>query len=278
MSRAVSFVLCSVLIPCCALAADDEKAAPLLDQARSAFQEGKTDEALKLAGEAIAVEPSSRTYALRARMHEVLRNHRPAVDDLTAALKFDADAADLYQRRGVEQFKLGRFKESITDFDKYIELRPEQQRSHWQRGISYYYAGRFADGAKQFAAYQTFDDNDVENAVWRYLCMARDMGVPKARESLLKIKQDPRVPMMEVYALYKGDLKPEDVLAAARAGEPSERELNSRLFYAHLYLGLYYETAGDARLAREHINRAVEHRIGHYMWDVARVHAELLKK
>lgn len=261
------------------LAADAEKSTALLDQARGAFEQGKTDEALKLAGEAIAADPKNgRAYTLRARMHELLDQYQRAVEDLTAALELDPKGAELYQRRGVQQFKLGRFADSIADFDKYIELRPDQERSHWQRGISYYYAGRFSEGARQFAAYQTFDDNDVENAVWRYLCMARESGVPQARAALLKIKQDRRVPMMQVYSLYKGDIKPEEVLAAARAGEPAAVELNARLFYAHLYLGLFHEVAGDAKLAREQMDQAVKHKIGHYMWDVARVHAELLKK
>jgi lipoprotein NlpI len=269
---------------CClsaaACAQDVPKADELLRQARAAFEAGKTDEALKVAGQAIEADAKNpRPAAVRGMMHAALARHEEAVADFTAALKLDPQAADLYNRRGVEQFKLGRIKESIDDFDRFIALRPDQERSHWQRGISYYYAGRYKDGANQFAAYQTFDDNDVENAVWRYLCMARDVGAPQARQSLLKIKQDPRVPMMEVYALYKGDLKPEDVLAAARAGEPGPRELNSRLFYAHLYLGLYHEAAGDAKAALQHLSKAAdEHKIGHYMWDVARVHAARLRK
>ena len=46
---------------------------------------------------------------------------------------------------------------------------------------------------------------------------------------------------------------------------------------AHLYIGLYYEAAGKAKLAREHIALAVENRVDHYMGDVARVHLQLLK-
>ena len=43
--------------------------------------------------------------------------------------------------------------------------------------------------------------------------------------------------------------------------------------------GLYYEAAGDNAKAKEHITTAAEkHKIGHYMWDVARVHAERLGK
>src|SRR5690606_32471165 len=226
-------------------AADTVGSDELLQAARAAFDRGDTQRVLELAGRAIrADEGNTRGWSLRGAMHAALGKHQEAVNDFTAALRLDPQAAELLNRRGMEQFKLGRIKESIEDFDRYIALRPEQERSHWQRGISYYYAGRYADGAKQFSAYQTYDDNDVENAVWRYLCMARNEGVAKARELLLRIKQDPRVPMMQIYALYKGELKPEDVLAAARAGDPSSRELNTRLFYAHLYLGLYYEATG----------------------------------
>src|SRR5262249_36898565 len=125
---------------------------------------------------------------------------------------------------------------------------------------------------------QTFEDNDVENAVWRFLCMAKREGVEKARKEILKIRRDPRVPMMEVYDLYAGKLKPDDVLTAAKARAPEPDVLNERLFYASLYLGLYYDATGDTKSAAKHMDEAVAHKIGHYMWDVAKVHAEVLKK
>ena len=54
---------------------------------------------------------------------------------------------------------------------------------------------------------------------------------------------------------------------------------NSALFYAHLYVGIYYDLLNDKKKAFEHVNKAtVDHRIGHYMWDVARIHRDLLAK
>jgi hypothetical protein len=53
---------------------------------------------------------------------------------------------------------------------------------------------------------------------------------------------------------------------------------NRQLFYAHLYLGIYYEVAGDKTKALEHLTLAEKGRISHYMGDVAHVHAELLRK
>jgi lipoprotein NlpI len=147
------------------------------------------------------------------------------------------------------------------------------------RGISYYYAGRFEEGRKQFGAYEAVDTNDVENAVWHFLCNARLVGVEKARAELLRIGKDRRVPMMQVYDLFAGKAKAEDVLAAAGSGQPTGEELKGRLFYAHLYLGLYAEAAGDAKGALEHLTKAAEeYATGQYMWEVARVHVELRKQ
>ena len=105
------------------------------------------------------------------------------------------------------------------------------------------------------------------------------VGIEKARSSLLKVGNDKRIPMMQVYALYRGEAKPADVLAAAQSGKPSAEELNERLFYAHLYLGLYYEAKGDRKKSLEHIGTAVEqYKIGHYMWDIAHLHRQLRLK
>ena len=250
----------------------------LLAEARAAFERGQSEQALELVGKAIALDPKNPQPAfVRGAINESLGRHEAAAADFSRVLQLDPRNVEAYDHRGSEQFKLGRIAESIADFDKAIELDPARERGHWKRGISYYYAGKYRLGRKQFESYQTFDDNDVENAVWRYLCMARGESADKARRELLKIKDDRRVPMMQVYAMFAGKTKPDEVLAAARAGDPSPEELNARLFYAELYVGLYFDAGGMRDQAAEHIAAAVDHRIGHYMWDVARVHQNLLK-
>lgn len=200
-----------------------------------------------------------------------------AIKKLSEAIKLDPKNSAVWYLRGRENFRLGRVKESVEDFDRAVELDPKSASRQWERGISYYYAREYEKGALQFQDYQTYHDQDVENSAWRYLCVARTEGVEKARETLLPIANDPRIPMMRIYDLYAGKAKPADVLRAAKDGSPSREALNTRLFYAQLYLGLWYEAAGDAEKAREHILEAEKHRIGHYMWDVAHVHAERLR-
>jgi lipoprotein NlpI len=210
-----------------------------------------------------------------------------AVKAATKAIELDASLASAYYLRGRERFKLAQFQGSVADFDRYVELTPQAASRQWERGIALYYAGEYARGAEQFALYQTYHNADVENAAWRYLCVARieeakGGGIEKARASLLPIENDRRVPMMEIYRLYKGDATPDDVLKAVRAGDPDEAELAGRLFYARLYVGLHYEAAGQHDLARKYLLEAADahsetRTINRYMYDVARVHAQKLR-
>jgi lipoprotein NlpI len=204
-------------------------------------------------------------------------NVEQAIGLLTEVITKNPKQSLAFYLRGRENFRAGKIKESVSDLDKHVTLEPKAESRQWERGISYYYAGEFEKGAKQFELYQTFHDQDVENSTWRYLCVARQDGVDKAVKNLLPITDDRRVPMMQIYDLYRGKLKPADVLAAAEAGEPSKEALNQRLFYAHLYIGLWHEAAGEKDLAKKHILEAEKHKIGHYMWDVAHVHADLLR-
>lgn len=164
--------------------------------------------------------------------------------------------------------------ESAEKFDQVVAAVPSAEPDLWQRGLALYYAERFEAGRKQFELHRTVNPNDVENPAWHFLCVARLEGVAAARRSLLPVGEDSRVPMKEILELYAGRCEPAAVLAAAEKGEPEARR--NQLCYAHLYLGLYHEAAGDAAKAREHITRAAgPFRMDHYMGRVAVVHARL---
>ena len=262
--KPTTLICCSILVLSALPAAADEPA---------------SEEAIRRATAAVEADPQSvRARFARGQLYESLRQYDAAVADYDEALRLDPKYVAGWSARGGAQFKRERIEESIADWDRQIELSPGDEAGHWRRGISHYYAGRYDDGRRQFEGYQTVDDADVENAVWRYLCMARAQSAAAAERDLLEIGDDRRVPMRQVYEMFAGRQTPDDVLAAARAGEPDESTLNQRLFYAELYIGLWHEAQGDSAAALEHVARAAEeHEISHYMWDVARVHAERLR-
>lgn len=177
-------------------------------------------------------------------------------------------------REAVELFFDARPLESARVFDQLIAAVPRAEPDLWQRGLALYYAERFEDGRKQFELHRTVNPDDVENAAWHFLCVARVKGPEAAREAMLPVGDDRRVPMKQVLALYAGTGKPEEVLAAAEKGDDDVRR--NQLCFAHLYLGLYFEALRDAEKARAHITQAAgPHRMDHYMGHVAVMHAKL---
>lgn len=256
-----------------------ETPAELRAAAQAALKAGDLKQALTQAEKACVAEPNNpEGYFLRAEAHSRLRDPAKAIVDYEAILKLDPTAIVALNLRGGERFKLGKIKESIDDFDAYLKVVPQARESHWQRGISLYYAGRFADGAKQFEEGKTVYGNDVENVFWHFLCRARIDGTEKARGQLLTISRDRRVPMMAIDALLRGKNTADDVLKAVDDANLKGEERKEALFYAHLYLGLYFEATGKPKDSETHLKLADEsYRIGHYMGDVAHVHRILRK-
>ena len=201
--------------------------------------------------------------------------------DSKAAVRWATQAIDAgdappvaFYLRGRERLRLAEFSQAVDDFDQYIRLKPAIATRMWERGIACYYAGKFKEGVQQFRDYQTYHGNDVENAVWFVACLAKVDGLKKAQTQILPIPFDRRVPMMEIYNLYRGAGTAEQVMEAVKKGDPTPQQLNDRLMYAHLYLGLYYELLGDEAKSLAHMKTCAEqHKNGNYMWDVARVHA-----
>ena len=170
--------------------------------------------------------------------------------------------------RAVDEFEQGRFAQAASTFDEVAKAVPSQAPQLWQRGIALYYAGRYGDCRRQFESHRTVNPDDVENAAWHFLCVAREQTPEKARGALLPVGPDFRSPMREVYQMFRGALTADDVLKAA-GNDPSGQ------FYAHLYIALYSEALGQKDRALKHIKEAASERfaaVGGYMHMVAGVH------
>ena len=235
-----------------------------------------------------AAEPA--TTASDATLTAVLEQVRAgdldgALNDLEPLLK-DEDpttrqrasdfAARVLHRRGEEHFRQARIAAALADFDRELELRPEDAADHWQRGIAYYYADEYGKGVKQFELHQQVNPQDVENSAWHFLCLVRapEGSVEAAEEKLLSVTKDPRVPMAQILEMFAGKKPPEEVLKVGEAGG------EVAAFYADLYAGLYYEAQGRDAESLRLMKRAAENpaAVDNYMGDVARVHVTLRER
>jgi lipoprotein NlpI len=189
------------------------------------------------------------------------------VQHLTRRLEAEPHSPQLHVRRGMAYFKLGSIAAAIDDFDRAEHLNPALTPYLWQRGIAYYYAERFEDGARQFEVDLTVNGHDVEETVWRYLCQAQIHGAPAARAGLLPVRRDPRPVMTWVYQLFAGTCDTTSVLAQYGAAGQQER------FYSALYVGLYCEATQERAQACHYITQAAEMQmVEDYMGWVAMVH------
>jgi tetratricopeptide (TPR) repeat protein len=174
--------------------------------------------------------------------------------------------------RGVAEFEQGRFAASAATFDELAKMMPDSAPDLWQRGIALYYAGRYADCRRQFESHRTVNPDDVENAVWHFLCVAREQNLAAARAAMLPVGPDPRVPMRQVYEMFRGAITPDAVMRAA--GSEADGQ-----FYGNLYVGLYLDATGQRTVAFQHVKAAASDRYasaGGYMHMVARVHLKVL--
>ena len=130
----------------------------------------------------------------------------------------------------------------------------------------------------------------MEVAFWHFLCVARTDGIDAAREKLIEVEQEERVPMRALYELFQGKGSAADVWLAVEEDDPNDNERNRREFFANYYLGLYHEAEGKLEEAIELVSAALdiakanEGYIGDSPGgqlrggDIARVHLQLLQR
>ncbi len=281
MPRPAAAALCVTALSLAALAAaDPPDPRDPAEAAAAAFRMGEYEKAATLAGAAAKADPkNAAAHGYAGLANAKLRRNAEAEAAFTKVIELRPDSPQALDSRGDARLKLGKFKDAVADFDRLLELQPAVAPEHWRRGIALYYAGRYADGVKQFELHRTVNPEDVENSAWHYLCNVRATSRDKAREQLIPVTRDPRVPMRQVLDLYAGKAKPDDVIRAAESAGLAGEPLTEARFYARLYVALYYEGEKDAAKVREYLTPAVEkYKISHYMWDVGAAHLKMLGK
>ena len=177
---------------------------------------------------------------------------------------------------GDAQLRAGKNSDSVTSFENAIKLRPDAEPYLWQYGIALFFVDRFDDGQKLFEKHRKVNPNDVENAAWHFLCVAKAKDVEQARRILLPAPDDRRAPMSEILdRLPGGD---DGAIIDRMKTLQGSAQASSANFYGNLYLGIIADAEGDSSKAKEKMEIAAATSATHYMADIARVYLEHLKK
>ncbi len=208
---------------------------------------------------------------LRGRVFEDLREHQKALDDYDCSVALEPGRGVDQLFRGNVLFKLEKFKESVAAYDIYTKGNKRRSASCWQRGLAWYYLGLFKEGKEQFEGYHSVDDLDIENGIWRYLCIAEAKDLDEAKKTFLPYPTKVRPPFPTLHKLYAGNGEPEEVIKEAKDRASSKESLNRNLFYGHYYIAKYYEVIREFEKANKEIDIALKHKIPHFMWDCAKI-------
>ena len=177
-------------------------------------------------------------------------------------------AGDIYLRSG-------KTKWALRLFDRYLETNQDDLPQLWQRGIACYFMSDFKTGVEQFEQHREVNPNDVENAAWHFLCLAKLTSPEEAQQQVLPAPNDPRIPMEEIrHVLITGD---RDVVRQRIEETPEGSEARKAAeFYGNFYLGLYADAWGNVDEAEALMKQAAEDAPRNYMGDIARVYAQFL--
>ena len=231
-------------------------------QSIEAFDAGQTNRMMQLVDQAVAIDPvNGYAYIKRAQLMDLVGNNQRAAADYTSALTYvgtDPKFADIYQMRGCAFFKLGNLRAAVGDWATFLRMKPEKEAEHWQIGVAYALLGSHEEARKQLEWHWTVNSGDMEVAFWHYLSVARMEGVDQARAALREIDGEERVPMNKLYELYQGKATEGDVWLAVAEGNPDAAEQTRRKFFAHLYLGLRKQAAGQLTAAKAEIRKALD--------------------
>lgn len=194
---------------------------------------------------------------------------------VAASYGVDNDAFTAAVKQGNDLFFSGKLREAIAAYDAAAQQWPENAAELWQRGIAYYYTGDYVKGKNQFEDHRAVNPDDVENAVWHFLCTAKADSPGAAKKALIPVTDDDRVPMKELHAFYAGAGTEADVFRAADDTNASDKDRQKRRFYAHLYIGLYQEALGRTDAAKKNMLAAAGYAYPFFMGRVAVLHVKL---
>jgi lipoprotein NlpI len=165
--------------------------------------------------------------------------------DFSQALQLKPNLIDAYNFLGIHFTQLKEFSQAYEQFDSVLELAPEHEYAHLNRGIALYYGGRPKLAAQDFTDFHFQQNDDPYRLLWLYLA-EHDVDSTSAKEMLRERSTlvDDRTWAKQVIHLYLGDISQEQFVSGLTRNIQSNKALTDRLCEAYFYLGKYNQIMG----------------------------------
>ncbi len=133
-----------------AMSADD-----YLAQANQLQEEGREIELIRVANQALSIQPSTLGYFYRGNAKGDLKDYQGAIADYSKAIAIDPQYAGAYNNRGNAKGDLKDYQGAIADYNKAIAINPQDADAYDNRGNTKGdlkdYRGAIADYSKAIA-------------------------------------------------------------------------------------------------------------------------------
>lgn len=211
----------------------------------------------------------SRLLYERGVLYDSLGLRALAQNDFSQALTIRPDMPEIFNYLGVYLTQAGDFNAAYEAFDSVLELDPNYNYAHLNRGISLYYGGRFLLAQDDLKKFYQDDPNDPFRLLWLYL-VEREINAKAAKIALKQRyeKSNREQWGWNIIEFYLGKISIKTLMRHLVVDTVDNTSLAERLSEANFYLGKHYLSLGDKETASalfkltvaNNIHNFVEHR------------------
>jgi lipoprotein NlpI len=251
-----------------ALSVDPIATDALYSRAAAYANLGRLDLAIQDYDRLLQVAPGDLdTLFNRAWLYSIEGKNDAAIDDLSKVLAARPDDAVSRLRRAGLSIRLDRNEDAIADCNQLLKAAPTSPEALYNRGRAEYAKGDFPAAAADFGATaQNLADADkvsLRGYATLRLALARahaGQEAPPQLDALAKAVPVDQWPM-PIVAFMLGTLSADDLLNAARGGDPA-RTANLTA-EAEYYIGQWALLKDDQKTARKHFKAAITGKADH---------------
>lgn len=188
----------------------------------------------------ITDEQKAQLYYDRGVLYDSVGLRSLARLDFSHALKLEPTLTDAYNFLGIHLTQLKEFSQAYEKFDSVLELSPEHEYAHLNRGIALYYGDRPELAAQDFTNFHFKQNDDPYRLLWLYLA-EYELDPLLAKQNLKQRATliDEQTWAKQVIYLFLGDISQKEFVSELTQDIKSNRELTDRLCEAYFYLGKF---------------------------------------
>ncbi|WP_181317616.1 lipoprotein NlpI [Photobacterium phosphoreum] len=185
-------------------------------------------------------------YYDRGLLHDSLGLRDLARLDFNKSLDLNPNQPDLFNVAGVIFTQMGMFDSAYESFDSTLDLAPDHPYAHRNRGIALYYGERYELANDDLLPHYQQDINDPYRVIWLYV---NDIKfTPEQADSLLQQRyaaSDKKDWGWQIVRMYLGEVSEDQFLTEIAEHSKDNEELALRLTEGYFYLAQRYQQQHD---------------------------------